>query len=356
MLDSSLTRVVLAASVLFVVLVNGARSISAEPLEVVEYNVVHKFIGKGGEAARDLSGIACAPGDSARRCLVIDDEGDSAQWATLDGTSLIAEDQIPLIGESEDDVTFGTSPDVECANGEVAFGDLDGEAVAFAAPYFYVVGSHGCSRKNGEYSASAFALARLSTAQQDGVETTFRLTDVLRHASTVSAFFGKDLNSENGLNIEGLAVQGNQLVIGLRAPSIQGVAFLVRTDIGPLFAEGHDPELPSSKTFPIAVPEGTGIRDLTTLPDGRLLLLLGPAQEQALPYSLARIELPSSADFEVPLKVETLAELPEIAVDGKVGKAEALMVLNETASELDVFVLFDSLKNGAPREFRITLH
>ena len=65
MLDSSLTRVVLAASVLFVVLVNGARSISAEPLEVVEYNVVHKFIGKGGEAARDLSGIACAPGDSA---------------------------------------------------------------------------------------------------------------------------------------------------------------------------------------------------------------------------------------------------------------------------------------------------
>ena len=284
MLDSSLTRVVLAASVLFVVLVNGARSISAEPLEVVEYNVVHKFIGKGGEAARDLSGIACAPGDSARRCLVIDDEGDSAQWATLDGTSLIAEDQIPLIGESEDDVTFGTSPDVECANGEVAFGDLDGEAVAFAAPYFYVVGSHGCSRKNGEYSASAFALARLSTAQQDGVETTFRLTDVLRHASTVSAFFGKDLNSENGLNIEGLAVQGNQLVIGL-ACAIHSTVW--PSSCGPIsvrcLQRVHDPELPSSKTFPIAVPEGTGIRDLTTLPDGRLLLLLGPAQEQALP-------------------------------------------------------------------------
>ena len=58
----------------------------------------------------------------------------------------------------------------------------------------------------------------------------------------------------------------------------------------------------------------------------------------------------------MPIKVETLAELPEIAVDGKVGKAEALMVLNETASELDVLVLFDGLKNGAPRKFRITLH
>ena len=88
------------------------------------------------------------------------------------------------------------------------FGELDGEAVAFAAPYYYVVGSHGCSRKKGEFRASSFILARLSDDQQGGVETTFRLTDVLRHASTVSAYFGKDLNGDNGLNIEGLAVVG----------------------------------------------------------------------------------------------------------------------------------------------------
>ncbi len=166
------------------------------------------------------------------------------------------------------------------------------EAVAFAAPYYYVVGSHGCSRKKGEFRASSFILARLSNEQQGSVETTFRLTDVLRHASTVSAYFGKDLDDENGLNIEGLAVQGDQLIVGLRGPSIDGRAFLVRTDIGPLFAKGDGPGAPSSTTIPIAVPEGTGIRDLTTLPDGRLLLLLGPAQDQGLPYTLARIELP----------------------------------------------------------------
>jgi hypothetical protein len=58
----------------------------------------------------------------------------------------------------------------------------------------------------------------------------------------------------------------------------------------------------------------------------------------------------------VPIKVETLAELPEIAVDGTIGKAEAVVVLNETAAELEVLVLFDGLKNGAPRKFRVLLH
>jgi hypothetical protein len=141
----------------------------------------------------------------------------------------------------------------------------------------------------------------------------------------------------------------------LRGPSINGRAFLVRTNIGPLFANGDGP-VPSSSTIPVAVPGGTGIRDLARLADGRLLLLLGPAQEQGLPYGLARVEPPSAADVDVPIKVETLAELPEIAVGDSVGKAEAIVVLKETAAELEVLVLFDGLKNGAPRRFRIPLH
>jgi hypothetical protein len=357
--DSPMTRIakaLAAASALFAVLANGACSNATVPLQAVEYDVPHKFIGKNGKAARDLSGIACAPGQGVRHCLVVDDEGDSAQRATLDGTSFAAGDPVPLVGESEGDVTFGTLLEVGCPNGDGKFGELDGEAVAFAAPYYYVVGSHGCSRKKGEFRASSFILARLSNEQQGSVETTFRLADVLRHASTVSTYFGKDLDSENGLNIEGLAVSGDQLIIGLRGPSIDGRAFLVRTDIDPLFAKGDGPGAPSSTPIPISVPEGTGVRDLTTLADGRLLLLLGPAQEQGLPYRLARIELPSSPDFDVPIKVETLAELPESAVDDTVGKAEAIVVLNETAAELELLVLFDGLKNGAPRKFRILLH
>ena len=54
-----MTRVVkalAAASALFVVLANGACSNSTVPQEGVEYDVPHKFIGKDGKAARDLSG------------------------------------------------------------------------------------------------------------------------------------------------------------------------------------------------------------------------------------------------------------------------------------------------------------
>ena len=344
-----------AVSALFVVLASGACSRSDDPLEVVQYDVPHKFIGKNGKAARDLSGIACAPGQTVRHCLVIDDEGDSAQWATLEGMSFVAGDPVLLVGESDGDVTFGVRPEVNCPGGDGAFGEVDGEAVAFAAPYYYVVGSHGCSRNKSEYRASSFILARLSDEPQGKVETTFRLTDVLRHADTVSAYFGKNLDGDTGLNIEGLAVQGDQLIIGLRAPSIDGTAFLVRAEIGPLFAKDVGSGAPSSTTIPIAVPEGMGIRDLTALTDGRLLLLLGPAQEQAMPYSLARLELPSNPDLDVPIKVETLAELPEIVSDGTTGKAEAVVVLTEAAAELEVLVLFDGLKNGAPRKFRIPL-
>ena len=348
-------KALVAGSALFALLLIGACSNSGDPLEGVEYDVPHKFIGKDGKAARDLSGIACAPGQSVRHCLVIDDEGDSAQWATLEGTSLVAGEPILLVGESDGDVTFGRRPEVVCPSGDGKFGELDGEAVAFAAPYYYVVGSHGCSRKKGEFRASSFILARVSDEPQGRVETTFRLADVLRHAGTVGSFSGKDLDGENGLNIEGVAVRGDQLIVGLRGPSIDGRAFLVRTAIGPLFAKADEPA-PSSTTIPIAVPEGAGIRDLTTLADGRLLLLLGPAQDQDLPYRLARAELPSSPDPNVAIKVEIVAELPEIADDDTTGKAEAVLVLNETAADLEVLVLFDGLKSGALRKFWIPLH
>ena len=129
-------------------------------------------------------------------------------------------------------------------------------------------------------------MARLSDEQHGGVDTTYRLTDVLRHASTVGAYFGKDLDGDNGLNIEGLAVHGDQLIIGLRGPSIDGRAFLVRTDIGPLFAKGDGAGAPSSTTIPVAVPEGTGIRDLTTLRTAACFCCWGPRRSKVCPTAL----------------------------------------------------------------------
>ena len=107
-------------------------------------------------------GIACMPppGTGELLCLVVNDESTSVQFATLQGDHITPGLVVDLIGEAPSEATLGTQPAVSCPE-RGDFGEFDGEGVAFAAPYFYVVGSHGCSRKQGEFRLSSFHLARL---------------------------------------------------------------------------------------------------------------------------------------------------------------------------------------------------
>jgi hypothetical protein len=198
------------------------------------------FIGKSkGRDATDISGIACLPGkEPPWMCLLVNDENKNAQFASIEDNRLIVGPPIQLIGDQADWRTLGTEPVIACKNiGQ--FEDLDGEGVAYAEPYFYVVGSHGCSRRSGEFQLSSFILARVRVDRQgrpidgsgnplspdkfdDAVETTYRVSDLLKRADDLGKFdlspvqqgeprkrfFGKDLKSENGLNIEGIAVEG----------------------------------------------------------------------------------------------------------------------------------------------------
>ena len=137
------------------------------------------------------------------------------------------------------------------------FAEFDGEGVAYAAPYFYVVGSHGCARKSGKLRLSSFILARIRVVHSgrpvdangdvldkddmEGavVETTYRVSDLLRRADTVGETFGKSLNTDdNGLNIEGITVDGDHVFFGLRAP-VDGMAYIVEGSVSALFAPGR---------------------------------------------------------------------------------------------------------------------
>jgi len=53
-----------------------------------------------------------------------------------------------VIGDAPDPKTSGTPPKTTCEKAD-GFDNLDGEGVAYSEPHFYVVGSHGCSRKKG---------------------------------------------------------------------------------------------------------------------------------------------------------------------------------------------------------------
>lgn len=307
--------------------------------------------------AEDISGIACVDlGGGRRRCLLINDEGGKAQFVTLDGLTIEPKKRVDLIGKGPNPETLGRQPKGPgCPDARQKFKELDGEGVAYAAPYFYVTGSHGCARRAKAFTLSAMLLARIRVtdagkpdvaegAEPEGaVETTWRLGDALARAETVGVHFLKDLTDENGLNIEGLAVIGDTLYAGLRAPSLDGKAFLVAVSVEALFAEGHEPYTGTPLVIPLEVGEGAGIRDLTVLSDGQLLVLTGPAQFQDVPYRLFRFDPKGRAG------PAALGRLAPLAESESRGKPEAITMVGKDR----VLVFFDSLKNGAPRSYTV---
>jgi uncharacterized protein DUF3616 len=282
------------------------------------------------ETASDISGIACMPGTiDGWRCMVINDEDRAAELVRIAGSALIGGDKVPLIGKKPSASTLGKEPqDAGCSEGKAKFKDLDGEGVAFAAPHFYVVGSHGCSRNSNKFRISSFILGRIPVDAQGTpgtVETSYRLADVLKNAPQVGAFFGKDLNGAGGLNIEGIAVAGGQLIVGLRAPVIDGKAFLVAVDLAHLFSGSSTSPPSNTRVIPLALGANTGIRDLATTPDGRLLVLAGPAQDQDVRYGLFLV------DLAAPAALTHLATLRDVEEDGARAKPEGAVVLGATA-------------------------
>jgi uncharacterized protein DUF3616 len=344
----------------------AAMAANAGSLELIRsYAVERDFVDDDGAVAGDLSGFACTA-LPARRCLAINDQNRSAQFAAVEDGRIIPGDMLPLIGAEPSAATRGTAPQVTtCPGGPKSFKDLDGEAVAYAAPHFYVVGSHGCGRNNDAFRLSGFILARIrvdaearpvdpqgnllqSAAAADAVETTYRLADLLKQAPALKDFFGQSLNQKNGLNIEGLAVAGDRLLAGLRGPA-KDTAFILSASVADLFAPGQAPSTATPEVFPVALGANTGIRDLAPLGE-RLLVLAGPTQEQPeVPYGLFLFEPKPGAR---PLPV---APIPDVIEGGTRRKAEALTILDAQGDELRILVMFDGPKNGGPREYRVSL-
>jgi hypothetical protein len=341
----------------------------ASPIVLTPMKLEGGFAGKKDKPATDISGMACMPLEGTQRtCLVINDENKNAQFSTLRDDRVIVGQPIPLIGKKPDPKTLGLAPDLKCQEVD-DFDDIDGEGVAYAEPYFYVVGSHGCSRSKGKFRLSSFILARVRVDRQgrpsdstgsplssanlaSAVETTYRVSDLLKRAGAAKEFYGKDLETANGLNIEGIAADGDTIWFGLRAPvDNQGVAFVVGGNAADLFKAGQEPSRASPQIVPVKL-EGRGIRDLAILPDKRLLVLAGAAHGPEVPFRLFVVDPTSGTTKQI-------GPLPEVKqdVDGKMvtGKAEAVTVLGTTADQAQIVVSFDALLNGAPHLSKITI-
>jgi hypothetical protein len=342
------------------------------PLVAMSVDDSRDFIGKKdkkNKTAKDISGIGCVPpqGDTYK-CLVVNDENKGAQFATIRKDELAAGKFIPLIGDEASPKALGSPPRTCKHSGD--FDNMDGEGVAYAEPFFYVVGSHGCSRHGYEFHLSSFILARVRVDAQgrpvDGfggllgkkeffraVETTYRVSDWLMAAEDVGAFFGNNLE-KNGLNIEGVAVYGGRIWFGLRAPvtkasrdgkEFEKQAFVVGGEVTDLFESGDKPSKTKPKVAFFDLDE-RGIRDLAVLPDGRLLVLAGPINEEKVAFAL----FVADPDRNTAKLIGTLPEVQGKAKKKKMvlGKAEAVMLLKVAAGSAQAVILFDSLPNGAP--------
>jgi hypothetical protein len=369
---------IVAAIGLLASLAGGAQAkdptIPLVPMTVEDGNFIND---EDQSVAIDISGMGCVPlqGDT-RNCLVINDENKGAQFAKIRNDRMAVGKLVPLLGQARDPGTFGSPPDETC--GEVGkFKNLDGEGVVYAEPFFYVVGSHGCSRKKDKFQLSSFILARIRVDSQGrpvdtagrvlgeaefskAVQTTYRVSDWLQRAKGVKGFFAENLEEEEGLNIEGIAIQGDRIWFGLRAPvkkaSKDGArfkkrAFVVGGIIADLFEPGDKPSKaePEIAFFDLAK---LGIRDLAALPDGRLLVLAGAANSDEVPFKLF---VADPRDNKAKL-IGTLAEVLGM-VDGELvrGKAEGLTLLEVAPGSAKAVILFDSLQNGAPHLARFAI-
>ncbi|MDP4594727.1 MAG: DUF3616 domain-containing protein, partial [Beijerinckiaceae bacterium] len=152
---------------------------------------------------------------------------------------------------------------------------------------------------------------------------------------------------EIGTNIEGIAISGGRLYVGLRSPNINGDAFIVSAPVKDLFAAGSQGlknELVS--TINVRLGANTGIRDLAALKDGRLLILSGPTVSQLdIGFKIWLLGKPAMG---AQLRLLTELTTQTVTENGEIAKAETIVVIDEKDTSFSVLVLYDNIDEGRP--------
>jgi len=274
-----------------------------------------------------------------------------------------------------------------------ADGEVDVEGLAYAAPYLWIVGSHSRKRskpKDGEddaecierlakveTDASRYFLARVPLIQdpdggglvpvracpdplnpevelnaarlrgkgpKGGIFRELREDAHLRHFLRIP---GKD----NGFDVEGLAVLGERIFVGLRGPVLRGWAIILELEPAPdpdrpdrlrLRKIGDDGERYRKHFLDL---DGMGIRDLRRDGDD-LLVLAGATMQISAPATIWRWPGGASADrpslvrgdelhpaLLLPHERASRDDHAEAAVLFPGGERPSVMVLYDSASE-----------------------
>jgi Protein of unknown function (DUF3616) len=309
------------------------------------------------KARQSVSGIACnLDARQARICLVVFDEVNQARYAYVRNGHLM--------------------PDSEPVLFRSISGELDAEAAATDGRYFYVTGSHSAKRSDCSSNPDSRHVIRMQIdpktgrAGQADYADTGRLWQVMHSQKELQPYVGvrKCLGSsappdapklvgQQGVNVEGMAVKGNQLFWGFRGPVVNGVAHVLAANADALFQKTEPTQVEWKVTVTrLALGVQRGIRDMVAVSDD-LLLLAGPDDEAASSsagYAVFWWDAKHSQGLVKPRLLATL-DLSQVglrACDATL-KPEALTVLNATPSTYDLFVLSDGMCDGGPMVVKV---
>ncbi|MEU0564893.1 DUF3616 domain-containing protein [Nonomuraea sp. NPDC005983] len=206
--------------------------------------------------------------------------------------------------------------------------EADIEGLARADGHLWAVGSHSLKRKRVKSKDPAKAARRLATVVRE--ENRFILARlpldpasnaplpgaVLSGSDNVAAQLADDEHlapflalpgKDNGLDIEGIAVLGERVYLGLRGPVLRGWAVVL--ELRPEASEPGRLRLRSPYRKHFLDLGGLGVRDLCPY-DGDLLLLTGPSMDLDGPVRVMRWRVGRSGDLVPADELETVAELP----------------------------------------------
>ena len=310
---------------------------------------------------QSVSGIACNLNAAQQRvCLLAFDEGAEARYATLDRQALRIDAEPVVLRDTTD--------------------ELDAESAATDGRYFYVAGSHSakrgdCASNPGSRHVIRFRLdpatgraLRAPTGALVDYADSGKLWPLMQALPELAPYVGErkclgdappdkapELAGQQGVNIEGMAVQGGQLYFGFRGPVQGGVARVLAVNAEALFSLQ-----PASDAKPtvmrLALGPHRGIRDMVAVKNG-LLLLAGPDDSrtsQDAGWTVAWWDGKAAAGVVQPRLLAAL-DLSGVKLRqcDKELKPEAITVLEETATAYKLLVLSDGLCDGGPLAFTV---
>jgi hypothetical protein len=329
---SMLTSIVAISSFLLT-----ATSAEGGVLQPKENLTVNPKLSAEDKEATNVSGAACFIVAGERKsCLLIGDEVRYARLFSIDGKTLVPGQKIFLLPERD-------------SNGH-KFKETDAEGIAFAKNFYYAVGSHGLN-KDGDKQLSRYFVYRVridpltgrpsdlgsEETASTGVERSNTLDALIAADPVLKGHIGK-VPGEQGVNIEGLAVSGDDMFFGFRGPVVNDTALVRQVPIEAIFEGKTAPLRPHS----LRLGKGMGIRDLAAVKDG-FLVLSGPEERKP-----AKAEVFFWKPDAEPI---ALADLGGPRSDE--GQPEVLMVLDETDRLYSVLVMSDGPDGGEPMRFEI---